>query len=335
MYYRYKVHKKNKGGLRKLVILALIVAAAYFGYENRQYIFFWKYTSNKLQKKVENAEMIADPEKKKDVLAAIASSLSAYQSESPTEVLPFLLSGRVYFSLGEHELGRTFTDLFIHERFRVTDGEARNCFLKSIIYLKKAGALLDTEKLDPVYAMLLARACFYTGFIKESQILALIRHERDERNDYFKNPEDVRFYAVMLILNDRAEEGIKLLNHKGKVDSSPGGRMFLAAAENMAKQYTGAIRHYKDIVDTVSDTEILKLAHFNLGKIYYSQSLYRESLFHFTGALELDKQDLASRIWIGRNYYSMGMKDKARALWTELLSIDKNNKEIRGLLGIL
>ena len=31
----------------------------------------------------------------------------------------------------------------------------------------------------------------------------------------------------------------------------------------------------------------------------------------------------------------MGMKDKARALWMELLSIDKNNKEIRGLLGIL
>jgi tetratricopeptide (TPR) repeat protein len=335
MYYRYKVHKKNKGGVRKVAILVLISAAAYLGYQNRQLLFFWKYTTNTLQKKVESAEMIKDPEKKKESLTAVAASLLRYQGDNPAEVLPFLLSGRVNFSLGEQETGRSFTDLFIHEQYRVMNGEARDHFLKTIICIKKANALLDGEKLAPEYAMILARACFYTGFISESKILSMLNHTGTDKNSSFRNAENARFYAVMLILNNRAEEAIKFLNEKGKVDISPGGRMFLAAAENMAKQYTNSIMHYKNILETVNDTEILRLANFNLGKIYYSQSLYKESLFHFTSALDLNKQDISPKIWIGRNYYAMGMKEKARAVWTELLSADKENKELKGLLGIL
>jgi len=77
-----------------------------------------------------------------------------------------------------------------------------------------------------------------------------------------------------------------------------------------------------------------KLIHINLGIVYYNQSLFRESMSHFNSVVEIDPGDINARIWIGKNHYAMGEKDKAKAIWSDVLARDKSNREVQKLLGV-
>jgi len=67
--------------------------------------------------------------------------------------------------------------------------------------------------------------------------------------------------------------------------------------------------------------------------LYYNQSLYNESLAHFSSALAIDERDNELKIWIGKNYSALGNKAKARAVWSEVLAIDSANEEVKKLLA--
>ncbi len=334
MYYRYKVHKKEKKGLRKIFIIVLIAVLAYLGYTQRQYLFFWKYTSNKLIRKVDSAALIKDPVKRKEALKSIASVLSAYQQESPVEVTPFLLSGKVYFLLAQEELGEGFTGLFIHERYREINQQARYYLISSITYLKKALAILEGENLPHDYKMILAKSCFYTDFASDPEILSIMNTGEKDIPSWLHKAEDVRFYSVMLVLNNRQDEGITLLSEKGKVNEGVTGVLFQAAAENLAKHYTDAIMHYKNILSVSRDSQVQYITRINLGKIYYNQFLYNESLLQFLTVLESNRDDRTAKLWAGKNYFALGQKDRARALWNEVLSVGKEDAEVQKLLGM-
>jgi hypothetical protein len=85
---------------------------------------------------------------------------------------------------------------------------------------------------------------------------------------------------------------------------------------------------------TSDDPFVQKLCYSNLGKIYYSQNLYKESLDQFNAALNFG-DDINCRIWIGKNYSAMGMKDKAKAFMDEVLVLNPDNEEVKKLLGSL
>jgi tetratricopeptide (TPR) repeat protein len=93
--------------------------------------------------------------------------------------------------------------------------------------------------------------------------------------------------------------------------------------------------NFKKILGMTTDNGILKLAHANLGKIYFNQSLYKESLAHFAEALKIDDRDQILKIWIGKDYSALGDKTKARAIWTEVLTADRSNEEVKKLLGLM
>ena len=136
-------------------------------------------------------------------------------------------------------------------------------------------------------------------------------------------------------MNKREDYGLKFLSDYGMVKDNIQGLLLFATAERAAKKYTGAIMSYKNVLARTQEPAIQKLVRINLGKIYFNQSLFKESLDQFTLALQVDQKDTLPRIWIGKNYLAMGAKDKARAIWSEVLITDGANTEVKELLGAM
>jgi len=99
------------------------------------------------------------------------------------------------------------------------------------------------------------------------------------------------------------------------------GLLFYATAERVAKKYTGAIVSYKNVLARTSDDRLRKLVHVNLGKIYFNQSLYRESIDQFSQALKIDERDSMPRYGSGRATPPWEKRIKAGAIWSEVLRL--------------
>jgi len=72
MYDRYKSKRKNTGIFKFLGVIILIAAAVALALNYRHYLAFWRYSQNKLDKRMETVKMIKDPVKKRDALADFA-----------------------------------------------------------------------------------------------------------------------------------------------------------------------------------------------------------------------------------------------------------------------
>jgi len=46
-------------------------------------------------------------------------------------------------------------------------------------------------------------------------------------------------------------------------------------------------------------------------------------------------KDTTPKIWIGKNYSALGEKDKAKAIWSEVLTTDGTNAEVKRLMGTM
>jgi len=99
-------------------------------------------------------------------------------------------------------------------------------------------------------------------------------------------------------------------------------------------RYTDAIIEFQKILKTTEDPYVQKLSYSNLGRIYYNQNLFKESLDQFNAALILG-DDVNYKIWIGKNYLAMGMKDKAKTILNEALTVNADNEEVKKLLSSL
>ncbi|MCU0848047.1 MAG: tetratricopeptide repeat protein [Spirochaetes bacterium] len=330
MYYRYKVHKKRSGILKVLVIVAMTVGVIYAGYQYRQMLMFWKYSTSKLYKKVESVNTIKDSNKRRETLSGLAADMDSYKGDNQLNVEAFLMSGKTHFLYAESLLEGSFTDLIINDGLRDIGKKARRELIKSMKDLKKASAL--GGGLDPEYAVMLAMAYFYTDYYQPQEIYRMI--EKSDIASGIKSVENHRFYSLMLVLGKKEDAGIRYLSDKGNIKSDIKGKLFLATAERMAKRYTNSIINYKAALASTDDQQMKKLIHINLGIVYHNQSLFRESMSHFNSVVEIDPGDINARIWIGKNHFAMGEKDKARAIWNDILARDKSNREVQKLLGV-
>ena len=121
----------------------------------------------------------------------------------------------------------------------------------------------------------------------------------------------------------------------GQIEDTVEGKLFYASLLKDAGRYTEAIMAFRNIAGESADTGVKKAALFNLGQIYFKQRLYRESLEEFESILSMDNSDLNSKIWLGRNYSAMGDRDRARAIWGEVLTVNSSNKEVKRLLELM
>ncbi|HOT43896.1 MAG TPA: hypothetical protein PLM53_05540 [Spirochaetota bacterium] len=332
MYDRYKSKRKNTGIFKFLAVIILVAAAVALAINYRHYLAFWRYSHNKLEKRIDAVKKIKDRVKKREALADFADLYEKQKEERMVDADLFFLSGEIHYLLGETYLGGNFSELFINDRIGEVSREARVEFLKAIKDIKK-GCALDNDAPDDKYSYMLAKAAYYTGFYSPRDIFEMI--EKTGESVKQMDVENIRFYSMANIIHKKEDYGLKFLSQYGMVKDNIQGLLFFATAERVAKKYTGAIVSYKDVLARTSDDSIRKLVHVNLGKIYFNQSLFRESIDQFNLALKIDVKDTTPKIWIGKNYSALGEKDKAKAIWSEVLTTDGTNAEVKRLMGTM
>ncbi len=315
MYDRYKSKRKNTGIFKFLGIIIVIAAVTVTAVQYRHYLTFWRYSQNKLEKRIDAIKRIKDPARKRDALADFSDVYEKQKEERMVDPDVFFRSGEIHYLLGETYLPGSFSELFINDRTGDISREAKIEFLKAIKDIKK-GCALENDAPDDSYSFMLAKAAFYTGFYAPRDIFEMI--EKTGESIKLKDIENIRFYSMANIINKKEDHGLKFLAQYGMIKDNIQGLLFYATAERVARKYTGAIVSYKDVLARTSDDRIRKLVHVNLGKIYFNQSLFRESLDQFNLALKIDEKDTTPKIWIGKNYSAMGEKEKARAIWSEV-----------------
>lgn len=332
MYDRYKLKKRSRKTYKILFLILLISYTAYLGYRYKNYLFFWKYTYNKLVQKIDRAENVTDSDSKARSLRELTKICNDYKNENSYSSEAFLLSGRVNFLLGEALTDRTFSQMTIYDTLHEIDVRAKSRFYQCIKDMRKGIALSRDERIHRYY-LFLAKAMFYLDYYDVSDIYKLI--DKIDVDDLTGSVENVRFYGILCILNNEAERGIQIIKQHGKISDEIEGMLFLATANRIARRYTLSILEYKRVLHKTADNTIIKLVHVNLGKIFYNQSLFKESLYHFNQALHIDERDNLLKIWIGKNYSALGYKMRAKAIWSEVLATDNSNREVRKLLGLM
>ncbi|MBN2401089.1 MAG: hypothetical protein JXN64_01695 [Spirochaetes bacterium] len=333
MYYSYKSKRKNKKLYKVLLLAAAITGLCYLGVKYQQYIFFWKYTYNKISTTLKDASKIVNIDKKKLKLQEISEICDDYNSRNQISGETFLLSGKIHFQLGEIYLNKTFSEYIVSNCTDCSGNNANKEFIAAVKNIKKAIAIFSSDEIDPEYRLILAKSYYYSNYYNTQEIYRIV--EKIDNVEVLSDIEDIRFLSIMNILTNKEDYGLEILVKYGMVSDSINGRFFLASAYSMAGKYTDSIMSFKNILDTCSDNALLKSANMNLGKIYFGRSLYKESLEHFTNALKIDEKDNSSRIWIGKNYAALGERTKAKAIWTEVLVSDQANIEAKKLLGLM
>ena len=332
MYYKYKVKKKNKHTFRHIIIVLILLATGFFSYRYREHLMFWKYSDNKLIVLLKAAEANEDKGIRATELKKLIPVFDEYRNTNDLTAEAFFFSARLHYAIGLTYLPGTFSELIINDHIKEISNSAKAEFEKAIKYMNKGMAFLEKQQVERDYLMILAYSCFYTGYLNPQELNNIIAPiNAMELGD---NIEDIRLYALLNILNKNEEAGFSLLSEKGMVETGIDGILFMAGLENMVGRSTNAIMNYKKVLSLTGDFRILKLVHVNLGKIYYSQSLFNESLEQFNAALEIDEGDISLKIWIGRNYLSLGQADRAKKTWADALATDKNNSELKKLLGV-
>lgn len=333
MYYRYKSRTRNLSFVKYLITAVITAGALYGVYANRHYFMFWKYTFTQMQQRIDRVKKLRGPDEREKSLAELARICGDFEGQNPLSTETYLMSGEVRYLLGEAKLKRSFSWMVIHNGVTFHLGRPqREEFLSAMKSLKKARALSGDEPELP-YRIMEARAGMYSGYYGPKTCFAMLGKKVNCGN--LADVEDVRLCAILHLLNSKEEEGIAILRDHGKTNDTVEGQLFMATAYSLARQYTSAIMQYQSVLKDTTSSETRKLAHINLGKIYYNQSLYAESLQHFNTALQIDERDMLLKIWIGKNYSAMGDKMKARAAWTEVLTSDSENEEAQKLLKLM
>ncbi len=333
MYYRYRPRKKDRRFLKTSIIFIVALSLIYAGYTNRHKLMFWKMNQNRMVHDIKKAQNVPDREKRIKALNVIMENLAVYKAENNLDPEAFIMSGNVNYLLGEAECRCSFSELYISNSFTSIPGKSKKYFLSAVKDLLKAGSLLDGKGCGVESVMVLVKSMFYTDYYSLQEISGIIGES--VRNENITMSEDVRFASVVSILSGNADQGLEFMKKSGKVDDTVQGRILYARALSDSRKYTEAIVAFKKITDSSRDSAVIRLAYLNLGKIYFNQHLYKESLEQFEGILKMDESDTDSKIWLGRNYSAMGYGDKARAIWAEVLASNRENEEVQKLLGLM
>jgi len=332
MYYKYKPKKKNKRIFKPLVIIIVLCTIGYFTNRYKEYLMFWRYSDNKLAAKLKAAENSGN---KLAELKNLVQVFDDYRESNPLNKDAYFYSARLSYDIAVASMPWSFSEFVINnfsdDMPSALPPLSLNEFQKAVKYIRKGMALGDKKEIDHKYAVIFAYSCFYTSFLDMAGLNEILSSA--DKDEMSKNVEDARFYSLVKILKNEKEEGFDFLTNNGSVDSDLNGILFQSCVETMAEQYTNAIMNYRKILDTTEDPQVLKLVHMSLGKIYYKQNLYNESLEQFAEASK-KTGDVLPKIWAGKAYAALGQRDKAKAVWNDALAADKNNGELKKLLGI-
>lgn len=333
MYYKYKIKRKNKNTSKYIIIILIIVLTGFFSYRYREHLMFWKYSDHKLLVMLQASESQSDANIRLTELKKLIPIFDNFIKDNALNYEAYFFSARLHYEIGRTSLPGTFSELIINDRVKSIPAAAKTEFEKVVKYMYKGLAFLGKKQVERDYLMILAYSGFYSGYLTFDELNDIIAPI--DKTSLGSDIEDARFYAFINILNGNEDTGFAVLSEKGMVDTGIDGVLFLAVVENMVGRSTNAIMNYKKVLDKTGDKRILRLVHVDLGKIYFNQGLFKESLEELNEALKVDENDSSIKIWIGQNYMALGLSDRARKIWADAFAADKNNTELKRLLGII
>lgn len=332
MYYRYKAKKKDRRFFKTIVTFAIIAAGIYFVYSNRTQLMFWKINQNRIVADIEHASAISDQNKKLRELNRLVESLKLYVKDNPFDPDSYIMSARVNYFITETELNSSFTEMYINDSFKDVSGTVKKRLVNTIRDFNRAKALLSSKTLTPSDTIMLGKSFFLNGYYDTEEIFSQINSIKALSE---LKLDDIRFYIIVATLSGNNETALSLAKDAGQVEDTVQGKVFFASLLKDASRYTESIMAFQNILGETSDSNIKMISHYNLGQIYYRQRLYRESLEQFYSILAIDNDSLNSKIWIGKNYSAMGDRGKARAIWGEVLTMNRSNEEVKKLLSLI
>ncbi len=329
MYYRYKTRKKDRRYLKVISYLVIIGIVSYTLYHYRNHLMFWKISHNRIVSEINSVSSIPEPEKRIEKLKKLKSDLESYRRDNELDPESYTLYARVCYSIGIAGMDNDFSDIYLNESNIKLSPESEENLIETIKNSEKAIALMDGKvtELDDIF--ILSGAYYFTGYYSTKDIYTLLK-------EYVKDGESIsvenaRFFAVVCINSGNIDEGLSFLQAKGDVESGVKGRLLWAKALRDSMKNTEAIIAFQKILKTTEDPASQKTAYVNLGKIYFGQHLYKESMEQFTAALALG-DDNNCKVWIAKNHIALGEKDKAKVLLTEVITVDNTNEEAKKLL---
>ncbi len=332
MYYKYKAKKKDRKFLKTVITLGIIATGIYFAYSNRTQLMFWKINQNRIAADIDHASAMSDQNKRLRELNRLVEPLKLYVKDNPFDSEAYIMSARVNYFIAETELNSTFTEMYINDSFKDVSGTVKKRLVNTIRDFNKAKALLSGKTLTPSDTIMLGKSFFLYGYYDTEEIFSHINSIKAVSE---LKLDDVRFYIIISVLSGNYETALSLAKDAGQVEDTVQGKVFFASLLKDASRYTESIMAFQNVLGETSDSNIKMVSHYNLGQIYYRQRLYKESLEQFSGMLAIDNDNLNSKIWIGKNYSAMGDRDKARAIWAEVLTINRSNEEVKKLLSLI
>lgn len=331
MYYRYK-SKQRKRNTTKLIINILLVAIViYIVHEYHQYIFFWKYTLNKLQYKVDMAVKQSDNVIRQGQLKDLCIAANKYVENNPSNSDAYYLAGTVHYLYATSISNIPIYSLYDENTLDTISNEAKQHLINAIKAINKGLAFGGRSSIDDTTRVILASSLYASRFYPINEIYTIIQKVS---NISKLSIDNARWYSLIAIKSGHTEEGLELVKLKGVSDNSE-GRMFLAASYLYANQQSNAIIEYRNILKNSMDNAIIKAVHIELGKIFYKKGIYTESLEHLNAALQIDNQDIQCKLWLGKVYSAVGNIAQAKAVWSEVLLLDSENVEAKRLLGVM
>lgn len=330
MYYRYKSRKKDRRFLKLIIVICLSSAAIYILYSNKNRLMIWKINQNKITSSIDESAVISDKAQRSVELRKLADELEAYKKENTLDPEAYIMAARLYMRLGLNLDDRSFSEMYIDDSLAGLSRESRSWLMMVIRDTNKAIALYDGKDIEVDDLLSLARAAFLTGYYQNDYIYGLVSPKISQ--DENVSVENARFYSLLCISSGRVDEGLDYLQKKGAVEESVQGRLFKARALNDAMKYTEAIIAFQAILKTTDDSYVQRTCYLNLGRIYYNQRLYRESLDQYTAAVNISA-DNNCKIWMGRNYLALGDRENAKKILAEAAAADPSNEEVNILLG--
>jgi len=322
MYHRYKPKRRHSSLIKTIFIVFLCVGIAIAAYLNRDRLMFWKHDISKLQIKTTDAEQLADYTKRIEFFKSLAANAEKGKSQKLFDDDTFLLSGKIYFLLGESYLGAGFSDLFSEYTLFPINKRARDSFIVALRDINK-GIALSSGSIPAEIKVIKAQIEYYLSYRDISEIASSIRTVALENEPL--PVELVRFCALAVTLGGDSQLGLKYLNDRGGLGQDVKSDLFRAAFEYYAKMHTSAIMRYKKILSEADNDNFKKTSLLGLAQIYYTQSLDREYIEQIARAYEMFPNDLAVKIQVEKLRNYTNNKPVLKKMFDDLIA--KNEKK--------
>ncbi|MBU0600289.1 tetratricopeptide repeat protein [bacterium] len=197
---------------------------------------------------------------------------------------------------------------------------------ETIKYYRKAIALDKEELIDPIIFSRLGIAYF-----KKSRELngsyyyvEAIQNLEEAINRGYNNYETYLYLGHVYFKNDIFDKAILNYENALKMKSNDSNILFNIAWTYKSKgDYRKAMEKFNQVLEQRNLSPKIRLnTHLGLGEVFYYLNSNEETLKHCQKVLDIDKNSIKGRYWLGKVYLRMGKFKKAKEEWKKIFKLN-------------